>query len=111
MRVPMQVVCGAQGKQIGTKFLAMEHSFHGRSMGSVATTHKEKYREPFAPVMPGVEFVRFNDVDDLRSKFSDEVCAICIEPFRAKADPSRLARVLRRCARTLRFDWRAVACR
>jgi acetylornithine aminotransferase/acetylornithine/N-succinyldiaminopimelate aminotransferase len=69
----------ANGRTIGTKFLALEHSFHGRSMGSVATTHKEKYREPFAPVMPDVEFVRFNDVDDLRAKFSSEVCAICIE--------------------------------
>src|SRR5690242_14347440 len=44
------------GRKIGTKFLALEHSFHGRTMGSVATTHKEKYREPFAPVMPDVEF-------------------------------------------------------
>jgi acetylornithine aminotransferase/acetylornithine/N-succinyldiaminopimelate aminotransferase len=69
----------AQGKPIGTDFLAMEHSFHGRTMGSVATTHKEKYREPFAPVMPGVDFVRFNDVADLRAKFSSEVCGICIE--------------------------------
>ena len=74
----------SQGKQVGTKFLAMEHSFHGRSMGSVATTHKAKYREPFAPVMSGVEFVRFNDVDDLRSKFSDEICAICIEPLQGE---------------------------
>src|SRR5271156_4497481 len=50
----------AEGRRIGTKFLALEHSFHGRSMGSVATTHKLKYRQPFEPVMPGVEFVRFN---------------------------------------------------
>lgn len=68
-----------EGKSIGTDFLAMEHSFHGRTMGSVATTHKEKYREPFAPVMPGVDFVRFNNVADLRAKFSNEVCGICIE--------------------------------
>jgi acetylornithine/N-succinyldiaminopimelate aminotransferase len=68
-----------EGRHLGTKFLALEHSFHGRTMGSVATTHKEKYREPFAPVMPDVEFVRFNDIDDLRAKFSIEVCAICIE--------------------------------
>ncbi len=67
-------VLRAEGKKIGTKFLALEHSFHGRTMGSVATTHKEKYREPFAPVMPGVEFVRFDDVADLRAKFSSEVC-------------------------------------
>jgi acetylornithine/N-succinyldiaminopimelate aminotransferase len=69
----------AEGRQLGTKFLALEHSFHGRTMGSVATTHKEKYREPFAPVMPDVEFVRFDDIDDLRAKFSNEICAICIE--------------------------------
>jgi acetylornithine aminotransferase/acetylornithine/N-succinyldiaminopimelate aminotransferase len=42
----------ASGKQIGSDFLAVEQSFHGRTIGAVATTHKEKYREPFAPVMP-----------------------------------------------------------
>jgi acetylornithine/N-succinyldiaminopimelate aminotransferase len=68
-----------EGKQLGTKFLAMELSFHGRTMGSVATTHNEKYREPFAPVMPGVEFVRFNDVADLKAKFSSDFCAILLE--------------------------------
>ena len=72
-------LCRGEGKHLGTKFLALEHSFHGRTMGSVATTHKEKYREPFAPVMPDVEFVRFNDVGDLRAKFSQDVCAILVE--------------------------------
>jgi acetylornithine/N-succinyldiaminopimelate aminotransferase len=74
----------ATGRKIGTRFLALDHSFHGRTMGSVATTAKEKYREPFMPVMPGVDFVRFNDVADLRAKFSDEVCAICIEPIQGE---------------------------
>ncbi len=74
----------AAGTHLGTRFLAMEHSFHGRSMGSVATTHKQKYREPFHPVMPGVEFVRFNDVADLRAKFSSEICAICLEPVQGE---------------------------
>ena len=73
----------SEGKNVGTRFLAVEQSFHGRTMGAVATTHKEKYREPFAPLMKGVEFVRFNDVADLRAKFSDPqsdpVCGICIE--------------------------------
>src|SRR6201994_1459782 len=49
----------SKGAKIGTKFLALDHSFHGRTMGSVATTEKEKYRVPFMPVMPGVEFVPF----------------------------------------------------
>src|SRR5271163_3048864 len=74
----------SEGKHLGTKFLALEHSFHGRTMGSVATTHKEKYREPFAPVMPDVEFVRFNDVADLKEKFSQDVCGICIEPIQGE---------------------------
>jgi len=69
----------AEGKQIGTKFLALEQSFHGRTLGSVSTTYKAKYREPFGPVVPGVEFVRFNDIEDLRAKFSTEVCAILVE--------------------------------
>jgi acetylornithine aminotransferase/acetylornithine/N-succinyldiaminopimelate aminotransferase len=73
-----------EGKAIGTRFLALEHSFHGRTMGSVATTAKLKYREPFEPVMPGVEFVRFNDVDDLRAKFSSDVCGLCVEPVQGE---------------------------
>jgi acetylornithine/N-succinyldiaminopimelate aminotransferase len=73
-----------EGREIGTKFLALEGSFHGRTFGSVATTHKAKYREPFAPVMLGVEFVRFNDVADLRAKFSSEVCAIVLEAIQGE---------------------------
>ncbi len=69
----------SEGKQIGTKFIALENSFHGRSMGAVSTTHKKLYREPFAPLIPGVEFVPFNDVAALRAAFSNEVCGICIE--------------------------------
>jgi len=69
----------AEGKEIGTKFLALEQSFHGRTLGAVSTTYKDKYREPFAPVIPGVEFVRFNDIEDLRAKFSNEYCAILVE--------------------------------
>jgi acetylornithine aminotransferase/acetylornithine/N-succinyldiaminopimelate aminotransferase len=73
-----------EGKQIGTKFLAMEQSFHGRTFGSVSTTHKVKYREPFAPVLEGVEFVRFNDIEDLRAKFSNEACAILVEAIQGE---------------------------
>jgi len=74
----------SEGHTLGTKFLALENSFHGRTMGSVSTTHKDKYREPFQPLVPGVEFVRFNDVDHLRASFSNEVCAILIEPVQGE---------------------------
>jgi acetylornithine aminotransferase/acetylornithine/N-succinyldiaminopimelate aminotransferase len=74
----------SEGVNIGTKFLALEQSFHGRTYGSMSTTYKDKYREPFAPVVPGVEFVRFNDVADLRAKFSYEVCAILVEAIQGE---------------------------
>ncbi|HEY1768556.1 MAG TPA: aspartate aminotransferase family protein [Terracidiphilus sp.] len=73
-----------EGAQIGTKFLALEQSFHGRTFGSMSTTYKAKYREPFGPVVPGVEFVRFNDVADLRARFSNEVCAILVEAIQGE---------------------------
>jgi acetylornithine/N-succinyldiaminopimelate aminotransferase len=74
----------SEGAKIGTKFLALEQSFHGRTFGSMATTYKAKYRDPFAPVMPDVEFVRFNDVEDLRAKFSSDVCAILVEAIQGE---------------------------
>src|SRR5277367_1092362 len=74
----------SEGHELGTKFLALENSFHGRTMGAVSTTHKDKYREPFQPLIPGVEFVRFNDVDHLRASFSKEICAVLIEPIQGE---------------------------
>jgi len=91
----------AGGKAIGTKFLALEQSFHGRTFGSVSTTYKAKYREPFGPVVPGVEFVRFNDVADLRAKFSDEVCAILVESIQGEGGIRPLTEEFFQAAREL----------
>jgi acetylornithine/N-succinyldiaminopimelate aminotransferase len=66
------------------RFLALENSFHGRTFGAISVTATEKYRLPFAPVVPGVEFVRFNDVADLESKFDDAVCAILLETIQGE---------------------------
>ena len=54
------------------EFIAMDHSFHGRSMGAVAVTGKEAYRAPFEPVMPGVRFADFNDLDSVKALVNDE---------------------------------------
>jgi acetylornithine aminotransferase/acetylornithine/N-succinyldiaminopimelate aminotransferase len=80
-----------EGKQIGTKFLALEQSFHGRTFGSMSTTYKAKYREPFAPGVPGVAFVKFNDIADLCAKFSNEVCAILVETIQGEGGIRPLA--------------------
>jgi acetylornithine/N-succinyldiaminopimelate aminotransferase len=67
-----------------TRVLALENSFHGRTFGALSITHTLKYREPFEPLVPGVEFVRFNDVADLEAKFNGDVCAIVIEPIQGE---------------------------
>jgi len=91
----------SEGKTIGTKFLALENSFHGRTMGSVATTHKAKYREPFDPVMPGVEFVTFDDVDDLKAKVSTDVCGVLIEAIQGEGGIRPVSREYMAVAREL----------
>ncbi|HEX3118402.1 MAG TPA: aminotransferase class III-fold pyridoxal phosphate-dependent enzyme, partial [Candidatus Acidoferrum sp.] len=66
------------------RVLAMTNSFHGRTFGAVSATSTEKYRLPFAPLVPGIEFVKFNDVRDLESKFDDTVCAVILEPIQGE---------------------------
>jgi acetylornithine aminotransferase/acetylornithine/N-succinyldiaminopimelate aminotransferase len=66
------------------RILAMGNSFHGRTFGAVSATSTEKYRLPFAPLLPGIEFVNFNDIHDLESKFDDTVCAVLIETIQGE---------------------------
>lgn len=74
----------AHGAAPKTKILALENSFHGRTFGALSVTAWAKYREPFAPLLPGVEFVRFNDVKDLEAKFDGGVGTILIEPVQGE---------------------------
>jgi acetylornithine/N-succinyldiaminopimelate aminotransferase len=64
--------------------VAFDGSFHGRTMGSLALTAREKYREPFMPVMPGVRFATFNDPESLRAAMGDDVCAVLLEPIQGE---------------------------
>lgn len=64
--------------------LALDNSFHGRTFGALSITSSAKYREPFEPLLPGVQFVRFNDVADLEAKFGASVGAIVIEPIQGE---------------------------
>ncbi|MGA8489147.1 MAG: aspartate aminotransferase family protein [Terriglobales bacterium] len=66
------------------RILALDNSFHGRTFGSLATTGQAKYRDPFVPLLPGVGFVRFNDVEDLKHQFDAGVCAICLETIQGE---------------------------
>jgi acetylornithine/N-succinyldiaminopimelate aminotransferase len=67
-----------------TRILAMQNSFHGRTFGALSVTATEKYRAPFEPLVPGVEFVTFNDIADLEAKFDDTVCAVVLETIQGE---------------------------
>jgi acetylornithine/N-succinyldiaminopimelate aminotransferase len=90
-----------QGKEPKWRILALENAFHGRTFGALATTHKEKYRAPFAPVVPGVEFVKFDDVADLERKFDSSVCAIGFEFLQGEGGIRPVSRAFAQAAHDL----------
>ena len=68
------------GKEVGKyEIIAMNHSFHGRSMGALSVTGTEHYREPFEPLVGGVKFADFNDLDSVKAQITDKTCAIITE--------------------------------
>ncbi len=68
------------GKEAGRfEIIAMNHSFHGRSMGALSVTGTEHYREPFEPLIGGVKFADFNDLESVKAQITDKTCAIITE--------------------------------
>jgi predicted acetylornithine/succinylornithine family transaminase len=65
-------------------FIALENSFHGRTMGALSVTGQPKYWQGFEPLVPGVVFVPPNDMEALKSAFSEKVCAIILEPIQGE---------------------------
>lgn len=66
------------------EFIAMENSFHGRSFGAVSVTGHDAYREPFEPVISGVKFAKFNDLDSVKALVNEKTCAIILEPLQGE---------------------------
>jgi acetylornithine/N-succinyldiaminopimelate aminotransferase len=66
------------------RILALDNSFHGRTFGALSITATAEYRKPFEPLVPGADFVRFNDTADLEAKFGDDVCAIVLEAIQGE---------------------------
>lgn len=61
------------------EIIAMNHSFHGRSMGALSVTGNEKYRKPFEPLIGGVRFADYNDLESVKSQLTDKTCGIILE--------------------------------
>lgn len=66
------------------EFIAMNHSFHGRSMGAVSVTGTEHYRTPFEPLIGGVKFAEFNNLESVKALITDKTCAIILEPVQGE---------------------------
>ena len=63
----------------GHEIIAMNHSFHGRSIGALSVTGNAHYQEPFEPLMPGVKFADFNNLDSVKAQITDKTCSIIME--------------------------------
>ena len=94
-------VNNSNGHKPKWRILALDNSFHGRTFGSLTTTGQAKYRVPFAPLLPGVGFVTFNDVEDLKRKFDSSVCAICLETIQGEGGIRPIAPEFLQLARKL----------
>ncbi|MCR5160542.1 MAG: aspartate aminotransferase family protein [Lachnospiraceae bacterium] len=86
------------------EIISMQHSFHGRSTGALAVTGNAHYRDPFGPLMEGIRFADYNDIESVKTLVSDKTCAIILETVQGEggiypADPAFLREVREICDR------------
>ena len=84
-----------------TKILSLKNSFHGRTFGALSVTAQEKYQAPFLPLVPNVEIIEETTVKALKKAFSDEVCALLIEPVQGEGGVFPMKAAFMRAAREL----------
>ena len=86
----------------GHEIIAMKQSFHGRSIGALSVTGNAHYQEPFAPLMPGVKFAEYNNLESVKELVTDKTCAVIMETVQGEggiypADPAFIEGVRRLC--------------
>lgn len=84
------------------EIIAMNHSFHGRSLGALSVTGNTHYQEPFKPLIGGIRFADFNDLESVKAQITDKTCAIIMETVQGEggiypADPEFLQGVRKLC--------------
>lgn len=84
------------------EIIAMEHSFHGRSMGALAVTGNRHYQEAFGPMIPGIKFAKYNNLESVKELVSDKTCAIIFETVQGEggvypAEPEFIEGVRKLC--------------
>ena len=71
-------------KSTDHEIIAMRHSFHGRSLGALSVTGNTHYQEPFKPLIGGIRFADFNDLDSVKEQITEKTCAIILEPVQGE---------------------------
>jgi len=77
-------VARREGADNKVGIVAFSGGFHGRTMGALATTARPKYQEPFAPLVPGVTFAAFNDLNSAAAVVNGNTCAVIVEPLQGE---------------------------
>lgn len=73
-----------KGQKDRIEIIAFGHSFHGRSIGAVSVTGTDSYREPFGPLLPGVHFAEYNNLESVKNLVNDKTCAIILETLQGE---------------------------
>ena len=68
----------------GHEIIAMKHSFHGRSLGALSVTGNDHYQEPFAPLLPGIRFAQFNNLNSVKELINEKTCAVLMETIQGE---------------------------
>lgn len=84
-----------------TRVIALEHAFHGRTLGALSLTYKEKYRAPFAPLPENVTWIPAGDIEALREAVDETVSAVFIEPIQGEAGVKMLSAQYLQAARDI----------
>ena len=66
------------------EIIAMRHSFHGRSLGALSVTGNSHYQEPFKPLIGGIRFADFNDLESVKAQITDKTCAVILETIQGE---------------------------
>ena len=66
------------------EIIAMKHSFHGRSLGALSVTGNAQYQRPFQPLIPGIRFAEFNNLDSVKELMNDKTCAVIMETIQGE---------------------------
>lgn len=84
LKIARRYAYNKNGDSRAFEIIAMDHSFHGRSMGALSVTGKEAYRAPFEPLIPGVKFAEFNNLESVKALVNEKTCGIIVEPVQGE---------------------------